>query len=391
MLVALIVTPILFQRLGEEQYGLVNLALSVVMLLGILVHYGFHLNGPKRLALILDSPKEKSVLLNEIIATRLLLSILMIIGVLIGTYFFGLFPNYPIILTLSMVMLLTEAFSPMMILQGLERLSILAIGNAVSRLLYVATILVFVTWPEDAIWVNFFMGGASLIVNIVLLTYIYLNQSLRIRWVAFARIRERLKENFEFFLSTIAGHISVHGGIIILSNFVDDIELGRYALAQKVAFLLRMVPVFLTQSILQDASRLYQNDKTGFQNYLKKAHLGGLALTALIGVIFSLTSAWVIRVVGGEYVDYSADILRLLAFIPFLGMLNVGNMIKILVTEQKDVLAKATWLTAIFMLIVGISGSYFYGGYGLAWALLISELVSFLVHYFILKAKTGKL
>ncbi len=381
------VTPILFQRLGEEQFGLVDLSLSVVMLLSIVIHYGFHLNGPKRLALIVDSPQEQSTLLNEVIATRLLLSTLMIVGVLIGVFALDLFPNYPLILSLSLVVLLAESFSPLMMLQGLERLSLLAAGNAVSRLLYVATILIFVTSREDAIWVNFFLGGTTLIINVVLLTHIYSSRLLKPAWVTLRRIRLRLKENFEFFLSTIAGHISVHGGLIVLSNFVNDIELGRYALAQRVALLLRMVPVFLTQSILQNASRMHQNDQVNFQVYLKKAYWGGLSLTALMGIIFSLSSAWVIRVVGGEYVDYSAEILRILAFLPFLGMLNVGNMIKILVAEQKDVLAKATWMTAIIMVIISILGSYFYGGKGLAVSLLISEFLSFLFHYFVLKAK----
>jgi O-antigen/teichoic acid export membrane protein len=152
-----------------------------------------------------------------------------------------------------------------------------------------------------------------------------------------------------------------------------------------VAFLLRMIPVFLTQSILQNASRLYDSDRTNFNIYLNKSYRGGLALTLFIGLAFSVVSPWIILVLGGEYVDYSANILRLLCFIPFLGMLNVANMIKILVAERKEILAKATWITAIFMLVVSAISSYYFGGYGLAIALLVAELFSFIVHYVFLK------
>jgi O-antigen/teichoic acid export membrane protein len=385
VLAALLITPYLYQRLGEDQYGLVNLGLSVVMLLSILVNYGFHLNGPKRLALLMDKPQRQSILINEVVWTKLTLSLILLFLLLLTIFVFDLFPNYGLILSFSSIILLGEAFMPMFILQGFDRLSLLSKGNALSKLIYLAVIFIFVSTTNDAIWVNFLFGASSLLVNLLLLIYIYHKWQLKFAWVLPSRVLARLKENFQFFLSTIAGHVSVHGGFIILSNFVADAELGRYALAQRIAFLLRMIPVLLTQSILQQASRLYSSDQTSFNSYLNKAYKGGLILTLFIGLTFSFLSPWVILVLGGEYVDYSANILRLLCFIPFLGMLNVANMIKILVAERKEILAKATWITAIFMLTISAISSYYFGGYGLAVALLLAELFSFIVHYVFLK------
>ncbi len=385
MLSALLITPYLFQRLGEDQYGLVNLGLSVVMLLSILVNYGFHLNGSKRLALLIGKPKEQSILINEVVWTKLALSLILLTLLLLATFVFDLFPNYGLILSFSSIILLGEAFLPMFILQGFDRLSLLSKGNALSKLFYLAGIFVFVSTTNDAIWVNFLFGASSLLVNLLLLIYIYHKWQLKFAWVLPSQVLKRLKENFQFFLSTIAGHVSVHGGFIILSNFVADTELGRYALAQRVAFLLRMIPVLLIQSILQHASRLYASDRANFNGYLNRSYIWGLAVTFIIGVTFSAVSPWVIFVLGGEYVDYSANILRLLSFIPFLGMLNVANMINILVAERKRILAKATWISAFFMLLIAVLGSYYYGGYGLAVALLVAELFSFGVHYVFLK------
>ena len=63
-------------------------------------------------------------------------------------------------------------------------------------------------------------------------------------------------------------------------------------------------------------------------------------------------------------------------------------MIKILVEEKKQLLTKATWITAIVMLILATIGSYYYGGYGLSVALVFTEILSFIV-YSILLVKTG--
>ena len=385
VVVALVVTQLLFQKLGEDQYGLVNLGLSVVMLMSIMVNYGFNLNGPKRLALIVDDVNAKSQLINEIVITKVLVSFFLSSLVLIAVFAFDLFPNYSSILILSLTLLISEALYPMFILQGLDKLALLSKANAFAKIAYLMAVVIIIKSNEDSKWVNFLFGSASLLSNLGLLIFIYHRWALKFHFVSPKFVFIRIKENFQYFISTIAGHISVHGGFIILSNFVGDIELGRYALAQRIAFLLRMIPVFLAQSILQHASRLYVEDRNEFARYLKKTYHNGLVLTFLVGVIFASSAPWVIKIVGGDFVEYSANILKFLCFIPFFGMLNVSNMILILVEENKAVLAKATWITALTMLGLSALGSYYYGGYGLAIALLLTEQFNFLVHTYLIR------
>ena len=63
-------------------------------------------------------------------------------------------------------------------------------------------------------------------------------------------------------------------------------------------------------------------------------------------------------------------------------------MIKILVDENKHLLSKATWITAIVMLILAVIGSYYYGGYGLSIGLVLTEVVSFIVYSRLLMKNT---
>lgn len=384
VLVALIVTPYLYQTLGEEEYGLVNLGFTVVMLFTILVNYGFHLNGPKRLALI-KNQQEKSELINEVIFTRLALAVTLIFLLISLTSFLHIFDEYKTILLFSLIILINESVFPMFILQGLDKISWISKANVISKVLYLLFVLVIVKSPADSKWVNFLIGGSALLVNVSLLFLIYQKERVTFKWVKLKALLSRLRENFQFFLSTIAGHISIHGGLVVLSNFISDFELGQYALAQRVAFLLRMIPVFIVQSILQSATRLFDDGEEKFGQYLKKIHGGGLLLTGFLGIAVVLGSTVVIRVVGGQYIDYSAKILRILAFIPFLSTLNVANIIKILVKEQKALLARATWVTAGFMVLLSIIGSYFFGGVGMAMALVLTEIIGFFTHYWLLK------
>lgn len=380
ILIALLATRILFSTLGEAQYGLVNLALSVVLLSSITVSYGYHLNGPKRIALFRDESAKKETLINEIIATRIIIAFGMAIILFCLTYFFGFFKSYAALLYYSLILLFSQALFPMFYFQGNDKIAWASLVNAFAKGAYLLLIVLFIKIPEDATYVNFLFGITALIVYIVSWIIIYKKEKIKWVWVSIHNIKKRFVENFQFFISSIAGHVSIHGGLIILSNFVNNSVLGEFALAQKIALLMRMVPVFFTQAILQKASILFKSDKAEFKRYVNLIFIIGLSITFAMGLIAVIFSKWIIFLLAGSQVLYSETILKILAFIPFMSMLNFNNMIKILVDEKKHLLTKATWLTAIVMLILATIGGYYYGGYGLSIALVITEIVSFIVH-----------
>lgn len=380
ILIALLATRILFSTLGEAQYGLVNLALSVVLLSSITVSYGYHLNGPKRIALFRDESAKKETLINEIIATRIIIAFGMAIILFCLTYFFGFFKSYAALLYYSLILLFSQALFPMFYFQGNDKIAWASLVNAFAKGAYLLLIVLFIKRPEDATYVNFLFGITALIVYIVSWIIIYKKEKIKWVWVSIYNIKKRFIENFQFFISSIAGHVSIHGGLIILANFVNNTVLGEFALAQKIALLMRMVPVFFTQAILQKASILFKSDKTKFNSYVNRIFIIGLSITFVMGLITIIFSKWIIFLLAGSQVLYSEAILKILAFIPFLSMLNFNNMIKILVDEKKHLLTKGTWVTAIIMLILATIGGYYFGGHGLSIALVITEIVSFIVH-----------
>ena len=383
ILAVIVVTPILFKNLGESEYGLVNLAFSIVMILSIVVSYGYHLNGPKRISLF-KTKIEKLKFITEIISLRLAIALLISIIVYVIITFTNIFIGYEDILMFSLLVLLSESLHPIFYLQGENNLSILAITNAISKLIYVSFIILLVKSPNDSFLVNLIFGAALSTVYLLYWLSLFLKNKTRFIWPNSYKIIYRIKENFEFFFSSVAGHISTYGGIIILSNFIDNSELGKFALAQKAGMLLRMIPVFIIQSVLQEASLINQNRKSYFNNYLSKFYVKGLLFTFSIGLSVTLFSKWIIIFLSGSEIAYSQEVLSLLSFIPFLAMLNFKNIIKILVEEKKRILNKATWITVFFMIFSSIIMSFYFGGKGLAIALLLSELISFIIHSILL-------
>ena len=122
--------------------------------------------------------------------------------------------------------------------------------------------------------------------------------------------------------------------------------------------------------------------------YKRQVYCLGLITTLLFGIALIFISKWVIYILAGEFISYSENVLILLGFIPFFSMLNFKNLVLILVNHKSELLNKAIWISAFFMIIFSTIGSFLYGGYGLAFSLIFSELVCFLIHSYLLKKET---
>jgi O-antigen/teichoic acid export membrane protein len=383
ILSVLVVTPILFQNLGDSQFGLVNLAMSIILLISIIVSYGYHLNGPKKISLLTKSSQEND-LINDIISLRLYIAIILSILLLALVYSTNLFNNYELILYFSIPILFTETFHPIFYLQGKNNLSVLAILNAFSKLLFIGFIVLSVNSKNDAFKVNFIYGCALSFSYLAYWIVFFVKNKLKFVLSGINKIKLRLKENFQFFMSSLAGHISIHIGIIILKLFVTDSELGKFALANRIAFSLRMIPVFLIQSVLQNAAQINEIYPSELKKHLNYYFKRGLVITFLIGLFFTVFSKWIILIFSGQEIIYSNQILGLLSFVPFMATLNFKNIILMLINEKKEILNKATWISLFIMLPLTFVLSFYYKGFGLAIALLISEFISFIVHTILL-------
>ena len=385
IIATLIYTPFLFQNLGDENFGLINLAFSIIIILTILVSYGYNLNGPIKIAQSKNLNEENSVII-EILNVRLSLSLIIFIFLIPFVIFY---PDqfFQKILLFSLIILFTEALNPLFYLQGKNKIFPQSILNFFSKTLYVILLVLFVSKYEDAYLANFFYGFSITLLFLFFWIKYFTRNDITYLVLSLKKTIFNLKQNFQFFLSSTSTHFTLNSALIVLSFFASSKELGRFTLAYKVAFLLRMLPVFFIQSALQQASKFNLKSNEAYKNYISKYFKLGLLITILIAVITYIFSDMIIYVFSREKIDYSSKILSILGFIPFFAMLNFKNVIYLLVNDLKSILNKATFFTMIFMLLSSLILSCLYSGLGLAYALVFTELVSFIIHYYLINKK----
>ena len=378
----LIYTPLLFQALGEKNFGLVQFSFSVLIILSIFISFGYNINGP----VIISKEKnfqEIEKFTSNVLLLKFFLSLLVIVLSFPIIYFF-VEQKLLIILIFSFTILFSEALNPLFYLQGKNQIFPFSLLNFFSKSLYILLIVLFISNSFDAYLANFFYGISLTFFYVSFWIYKFLKSKFSSINLSLDIFKKYIKNNFKLFLSSITGHFSINSALIILFFFVDGIELGRFALAYKIAFMLRMIPTFFIQSSLQNASKLYILSKENFILYVNKYFYVGILLLFIIGVFFISFSGPIIEFFANEKIYYSSKILIILSYIPLLAMLNYKNMIIILVKDMKSTLNKASYLTFTFMLFFSIFLSKLFGGIGLAYALILSELFSFSVHYYLI-------
>lgn len=378
----LIYTPLLFQILGEANFGLIQFAFSLLIILSIFVSFGYNLNAP----VIISKEKNDQqieIFTSNVLLLRIFLSVFVII-ISFPIIFFFIEEKLFKILVFSFVILFSEALNPLFYLQGKNKIFPQSVLNFFSKFLYLLLIILFISDHNDSYLANFFYGLSLIIFYVCFWIYNFLKSKLASFNLSFSFFRNKLKNNFHFFLSSISGHLTINSALIILFFFVNEIELGRFALAYKIAFLLRMIPTFFIQSSLQNSAKLYSESINDFMIYVKKYFYFGIIFSFIIVLLIISFSSYIIEILANEKIDYSTNILIILSFIPILAMLNYKNMIYILVKNMKRTLNKATFYTLFFMLFISITLSKLFGGFGLAYALILTEIFSFLIHYYLI-------
>jgi PST family polysaccharide transporter len=380
--------PLLIQALGVDQYGLVNLALSVIFLANVWVSFGYNLSGPRKIAINQQNRSALSAVVSKIFFSKAILAMVAFIVLIILAFGFDFFAEYKVVLVFSLLLLFSEASASTWLFQGLEKMRMASVANVFSKLLYLLALVLFIHQPQDAKWVNLFMGVPALGINILLLFYIHFDLKINFFLPKVAELIHSWKENFILFLSGVADHISVHGGLIILSFFASASVLGMYSMAERISMVLRMFPTLITQAVYPNASKLYQTDLYSFFDFIKKIYWGALGISFLITSMVVIFAPQIIWLVSRNDFGASIEFLRILAFVPLFATLNVANMIMILVSDQKNILFNSTWILGGYMILAASGLSYFFGGIGLAYSLLSTELIIFAICSILIRRKS---
>lgn len=374
ILISIISVPLIIQRIGVDQFGLVSLALSVISYLNIVVGFGYNFSGPREASIYRNNTQKLSEHFSLVLYSKLAIALFLTLGLFLIIQFTNAFELYRTILLFSTLILFSESIQLLWFFQGIEKTKIASIVNVLSKLCYLLAIVYFIDIPEKSKYVNFIWGSTALLFNAGLIVFSVHHIGVKLGKLNLPGIVTSIRENSKLFFYNLISHITVSGGIIILSFFEGSAQLGRYGLVEKVIITLRFFPSLVVSATFPKASHLFVHHKEKYTPFLLKVSLLAMSITGLISLSAYIFAPEIVNFLAKSHLSDSILYLKIMCFMPFLSSINIFNMMYLLTQDLQKLLIKSSVLNSIFMITTASILTSLHGTIGLCIALIASEV-----------------
>lgn len=348
-LLSFLIYPLIIRKVGLEAFGLFTIANYFAGLMGTIVNFGTSQSGVKDIVLNKNNTAKLSEVFYSTISLRLIIFLvfLLIFSLLelvhIQNYYFYFF---------AIPLILSEVLNPMFLFLGKEKLAIFNITNLVSKILTILSILIFIQGEQDAIWVNFIIGSLNCIAYIFLLIWGIANYKLSYIRPQKGALIGLFKTNFYLVGNNISVHLQQSLLIFAINIFGNPIWLGAYAICDKIIGAVKTLISTISNSMYPRAVDWYKQGEQEFLAY-KRRMKKLISLSFLVfSILLSIFSPYVIQLLNGHPDENATNLLRIMAFLPFLAALNVFNVLECLIRNDNALIFRIAMILLILALLL---------------------------------------
>ncbi|MEL0173036.1 MAG: oligosaccharide flippase family protein, partial [Gammaproteobacteria bacterium] len=275
--------------LDSENFGFYMYTVAFGAWLSIFVDYGFGFSGTRSIAHHSKDTKNICVILNDLIAAKILISIFAILICVIFYFISPIFNDNFLWLIIGSATGILTSFVPLYYFQGMETLRKLGLIEASINLLNVLLVVVLVKDIHDLKYLFILMIMPRLL--IVICSYLVIHNEINFRLkIDFSRGIKALSSGFYFALFQISNGIYSSFNIIFIGFFVNPTLVGIYATCE------RLIKVFIT-FIGQAAHIVFprvislSNENKIEMNKLRKSSFFGFSFLGIFFVVIVFVSS----------------------------------------------------------------------------------------------------
>ncbi len=359
--------------LKPDLFGLLEVALAVMMLCTLCVDQGFPTLGAREVA---RKPQQIASLVRRFISAQMLLALgtaaLLVVALVL----------LPIPRTLKWLLggfgvsLLGVPFQLVWVFQGQGRMAWVAIPQIVRQLVFAAVVLLLIHSSDQVLLVplaEFLAVGAAAL----LMVMVYrgggrrLGISLRRGWDS-----RLFLESLPIGGSQMIWVFRMYLPVILLGALSGQAAVGLFGAAHRIVMVIQTLLGVYFINLFPTMSQASQQSCTRLRDLLHRSMPLVIWPAALLALITVLGAPMVISLVFGE--DYlrqdSASVLAVLIWIiPILAWRrHLRSALIVLSRQREDFVCSLAGLVLLVPLLVWLTGAY--GLPGAAWAMVISEL-----------------
>lgn len=317
LLFPFITYPYLIRILGLEKYGVIIFASTIVAYFSLFINFGFNTTGTRDVAFFINEKKKVSEIVSVVYINKFLLWLLgFVVYLLIINITISSSEDF-LVYVFSYFLTFNELLFPSWFFQAIEKMRYITILNILVRLFFVFAIFIFIKHKEDYILVPIFNAMGAFLGGIIASYIVFKKEKVRFAFQPLSVCILYFKNAFAVFISSLSVQIYLYLNKIIVGTWLGMSQVAIYDLGEKIANLLRMPIMMISQATFPKISR----EKN--LNYINKVMLLSTFIVILGYLIIFFTANYIVTFFLGEYIEEGIYIIRILSLSAIFASLNV--------------------------------------------------------------------
>lgn len=318
----LITTPYLTRALGAERFGLAAGAASFAGLFVYLTNYGFGITAVRQISVHRHDLHRVSAIAGAILSIK---AALLLFGFGVFVLVVSLTPKLHGEAGLYLLMFGTvagEMLYPQWLFQGLEKMKLISILNAVGKALTFLLIVLLISQPDDYALYAGVLSAVQIAVGLISLNAAR-RAGIRFPFPSRSEALAQLREGWLPFVSAISISFYTQSRLFIFSLFAANTILGYYAFADKASGIVQIFPIgTLMAAVLPRLTFMYSQNPARAREMFNKFQRITLLYLIIALPVLALFANEIIYLLAGENFPESVLSFRVQLLAVFFALAN---------------------------------------------------------------------
>jgi len=249
MILPLMTLPYLVRVLGVDNFGLINLALSIIMLFNILVSFGFELSATKEISINRENHQKVSEIFVNVLTIKIILFTvsLAILMTLINTV--DTLKTDAILYLVTFGLVFGNMLFPTWFYQGMENMKYITYINVTSKAIFTLLIFIFVQDENDYLLVPLLNAAGTILGAIFSLWLVFKLYKVNLQLPNISQLMKQLSLSYHFFFSRVANDGARHYAVTIIGMSFGTTIVGYYSIVEKLFYAFMSIGGVVSQTI----------------------------------------------------------------------------------------------------------------------------------------------
>lgn len=358
MFLPLITLPYLIKVIGIEKYGIIIIANSLILYFTTLTEFSFGVSATRDIATHRNNKSMLNLIYSKVFLSQCLMLLFSLFTFLILIFIVPKFKGEFLVYIFAFLSLIGRTLTPDWFFQGIEKMKYITFCNALTRLVFVICIFVFIKTEEDYYLHPLLLGIGSILGGVISQYVIYKRFEIKLKFVGLSRIRTTLTDNLGLFVNQLLPQLYNNSTTFILGIMTNDVIVGLYgSLKQIVDFLV---------SIVRIISRVFFPFLTRKPVYFQKFSILFVFGSALMVIPFIIEASFILEFFNIEGPNDVFIFIILLLGVPLLTMYLTYGTNYFLARRKDRIVVNNTLISSLVGVLLCFPLIHYFGALGAA-------------------------